>query len=88
MPVDQHSLRLPSALLIESPLAGRDVTWNHLVHSSVSTLLIDISRKGSHFLESSISRQKVSNFVVKVRSSGVAVASHPRLIHVKLSSQL
>ncbi|GBM84095.1 hypothetical protein AVEN_40844-1 [Araneus ventricosus] len=40
--------RHPSALLIESPPAGRDVTWNHLVHSSVSPLLIEISRRFQH----------------------------------------
>ncbi|GBM43660.1 hypothetical protein AVEN_78031-1 [Araneus ventricosus] len=30
------------------PPAGRDVTWNDLVHSSVSPLLIDISRRFQH----------------------------------------
>ncbi|GBO29582.1 hypothetical protein AVEN_265578-1 [Araneus ventricosus] len=38
-------------------LIGRDITWNHLVHSNVSPLLIQISRKGLHILESSICRQ-------------------------------
>ncbi|GBO28480.1 hypothetical protein AVEN_157526-1, partial [Araneus ventricosus] len=37
--------RHPSALLIQSPAAGRDVTWNLLVHSSVSSLLMEISRR-------------------------------------------
>ncbi|GBM86294.1 hypothetical protein AVEN_207987-1 [Araneus ventricosus] len=41
---------------ILSPIC-RDVTWNHLVHSSVSPLLIEISRKEPHFLESSICGQ-------------------------------
>ncbi|GBO05327.1 hypothetical protein AVEN_246702-1 [Araneus ventricosus] len=42
IPVDQHCLRRPSALLIVSR-QGRDVTWNHLCHSSVfSTIEISI----------------------------------------------
>ncbi|GBM36076.1 hypothetical protein AVEN_221239-1 [Araneus ventricosus] len=28
--------------------AGRDITWNDLVHSSVSSLLIEISRRFQH----------------------------------------
>ncbi|GBN75560.1 hypothetical protein AVEN_240324-1 [Araneus ventricosus] len=32
---------------IVSP-SGRGVTWNHLVHSSVSPLLIEISRRFQH----------------------------------------
>ncbi|GBN06331.1 hypothetical protein AVEN_1247-1 [Araneus ventricosus] len=32
---------------VASP-AGRDVTWNDLVHSSVSSLLMEISRRFQH----------------------------------------
>ncbi|GBM39295.1 hypothetical protein AVEN_274543-1 [Araneus ventricosus] len=35
----------------------RDVTWSFLVYSSVFPFLMEISRKGLHFLESSICRQ-------------------------------
>ncbi|GBO03232.1 hypothetical protein AVEN_73936-1 [Araneus ventricosus] len=47
--VDQHSPSPSSRLspCIVSP-AGRDVTWNDLVHSSASSLLKEISRRFQH----------------------------------------
>ncbi|GBM40575.1 hypothetical protein AVEN_240316-1 [Araneus ventricosus] len=69
---------------------SRDVTRNHLVHSSLPPLLIEISRKGSHFLESSICRQvtkMVAKFVAKVRDPGLDAARHSIPTPVKLSSQ-
>ncbi|GBO37995.1 hypothetical protein AVEN_272578-1 [Araneus ventricosus] len=100
IPVDQHSPRHPSSLLIYFPTAGREVTWNHLVHSSVSLLLIEISRRFQHLWDPiypvfrrqthQIYRQvakMIAKFVAKVRGPDVAAASHPILIPVKLSSQ-
>ncbi|GBM28745.1 hypothetical protein AVEN_238898-1, partial [Araneus ventricosus] len=43
-PLPPSSKRSP---YIASP-SGSDVTWNHLVHSSVSPLLIEISRRFQH----------------------------------------
>ncbi|GBN64391.1 hypothetical protein AVEN_67940-1 [Araneus ventricosus] len=75
VPVDQHTLRSdPRAALIYSP--DRDVTWSFLVHSSVFSFLIEISRKGSHFLESSICRQ-VAKMVAKVRGPGRVIPYLP-----------
>ncbi|GBN88667.1 hypothetical protein AVEN_244329-1 [Araneus ventricosus] len=65
---------------------GRDITWNHLVHSSVSPLLIEISRKGLHVLESSICRQ-VAKMAAKVKSPVLSGTSQPILTPVKHCSQ-
>ncbi|GBL98481.1 hypothetical protein AVEN_168525-1 [Araneus ventricosus] len=60
-PVDQHILCDPSTVLILVCPTGRAATWNYLVHASVSPFLIEISRKGSHFRESSICGQGRQN---------------------------
>ncbi|GBM75121.1 hypothetical protein AVEN_88365-1 [Araneus ventricosus] len=50
-------LRHTSALLIQFPPAGRDVIQNYLVHSSVSSLLIEISRRFQHLSDPIFRRQ-------------------------------
>ncbi|GBM67174.1 hypothetical protein AVEN_218081-1 [Araneus ventricosus] len=66
---------------------GRYITWNHLVHSSVSPLLIEISRKGLHFLEFSICLQARQNGCQVCHQSRPGCCSHPIFNPVKLSSQ-
>ncbi|GBM03568.1 hypothetical protein AVEN_203150-1 [Araneus ventricosus] len=86
VPVDQH---YSSVIQVHVFYSLRHITWNHLVHSSISPLVIEISRKGSHFLEFSICRQRrqVPKMVAKVRSPGLPAVSHPILTPVKLSTQ-
>ncbi|GBN99172.1 hypothetical protein AVEN_67150-1 [Araneus ventricosus] len=88
--MDQHTLLHPSALLMQSSAAGREVTWNLLVHSSASSLLMEISRRLQHLWDPMFCCQvakMVAKFVAKVGEPDVAAASHPILIPVKLSSQ-
>ncbi|GBN53538.1 hypothetical protein AVEN_35366-1 [Araneus ventricosus] len=65
--------------------------WRHMesssTHSSVSSLLMEISRRFQH-LSDPIFRRQICSQVAKVAEPDVAAASHPILIPAKLASQL
>ncbi|GBM54805.1 hypothetical protein AVEN_6234-1 [Araneus ventricosus] len=97
IPVDQHTPVIQALSLYSFPPARRDVTWNYPVHSSVSSLLIEISRRFQHLRDPIFRRQNrqiccqvakmVAKFVANVRGPDVATVGHLILTPVKLSSQ-